>query len=106
MFTAADSAATDPYLEGIFRDWPALEQASRTEDGAEADRRAELSKWLGERELSMTRLTWADHDMPRLVLPPPATSRPATLPRRPRVSSASPGGLLPNDLVRDKASGA
>lgn len=69
VFTAADSAAGDPYLEEIFRSWPALEQAILVEDKAEAARRAELSKWLDERNLSMTQLSLAGEVVPRLLLP-------------------------------------
>lgn len=69
VFTAADSTASDPYLEEVFRSWPAVEQAVRSEDHAEAERRAELSKWLRERDLSFTQLSLAGELVPRLVLP-------------------------------------
>lgn len=69
LYTAASSSASDDYMEGIMQDWPLLSEAIRTEDSAEADRRAELSRWLDERGLSMTQLTWAGRDVPRLTLP-------------------------------------
>jgi len=70
LYTAADSSASDAYLEGITQDWPPLAEAIQAEDRAKAERwRAELSAWLDERALSMTQLTWTGHDVPRLTLP-------------------------------------
>lgn len=71
VFTAADSTGSDPYLEGIVQDWPAMVQSVRTEEGPETgrERRAELSKWLEERDLSMSRLSLDGETVPRLVLP-------------------------------------
>jgi hypothetical protein len=68
VYTAADSSASDAYLERILQGWPAIEQALRLEDGAEVDRRNELNTWLGERALSFRGLTWASHDVPQLRL--------------------------------------
>jgi hypothetical protein len=69
VFTAADSAASDPYLEEILRSWPALDQAMLTEDNSQTELRAELSKWLNERNLSFTQLSLVGEAVPRLVLP-------------------------------------
>jgi hypothetical protein len=69
VFTAADSTASDPYLEEIFRSWPALDQAMLTEDNSQTGLRAELSKWLDERNMSITQLSLAGEAVPRLVLP-------------------------------------
>lgn len=69
IYTAASSPASDAYIEGITQNWTPLAEAIHTEDSAEADRLAELSRWLDERGLSMTQLTWAGHDVPRLTLP-------------------------------------
>lgn len=80
VFTSADPTASDPYLEEIFRSWPALDQAIRSEDSAGTERRAELSKWLEERDLSFTQLSLAGELVPRLVLPAchfPARDSPA-----------------------------
>jgi hypothetical protein len=68
-YTAADSSASDAHLEDILKQWPEFLQALQTDENAGADRRAELTKWLDDRGLSMTQLTWAGHDMPRLTLP-------------------------------------
>jgi hypothetical protein len=70
LYTAANSSASDAYLEEITQDWPPLAEAIQTEDSAKAERwRAELSAWLDERGLSLTQLTWSGHDVPRLTLP-------------------------------------
>lgn len=69
VYTAASTSARDAYLEEIMQNWPPLAEAIRTEDNAEAARRDELSQWLDQRGLSMTQLTWAGHDVPRLTLP-------------------------------------
>ena len=69
VFTAADSAASDPYLEEIFRSWSALEQAMLAEDNSQTKLRAELSRWLDERNMSLTQLSLAGEAVPRLVLP-------------------------------------
>jgi hypothetical protein len=69
VYTAADSSASDAYLEGILQGWPAIVQALCLEDSAETDRRDELDKWLAERGLSFRDLTWASHDVPQLRLP-------------------------------------
>lgn len=69
VYTAASSSAKDAYMEETMQNWPPLAEAIRTEDSAEADLRAELSRWLDERGLSITQLTWAGRDTPRLTLP-------------------------------------
>ena len=69
VFTAADSTASDLYLEEIFRSWPALDQAMSTEDNSQTELRAELSRWLDERNMSFTQLSLAGEAVPRLVLP-------------------------------------
>jgi hypothetical protein len=69
VFTAADSIASDPYLEEIFRSWQALGQAMLTEDSSQTGLRAELSKWLDERNMSITQLSLGGEAVPRLVLP-------------------------------------
>jgi hypothetical protein len=69
VFTAADSATSDPYLEEIFLHWPALNQAILTEDSSQTKLRAELSNWLDERNMSFTQLSLAGEAVPRLVLP-------------------------------------
>lgn len=80
-YSAAVSFASDTYLEGIMRGWPAIEQVLRNEDGTDQEGfRAELGSWLDERGLSWTRLTWSGHDVPRLTLPArhfPLTGTPA-----------------------------
>jgi hypothetical protein len=69
VYTAASSSASDAYMEGVIQTWPPLAEAIRTEDNAEVDRRAELSRWLDDYGLSTTQLTWAERDVPRLTLP-------------------------------------
>jgi hypothetical protein len=70
LYTAADSSASDNYLEEITQDWPPLAETIQTEDSAKTERwRAELSAWLDKRGLSMNQLTWSGHDVPRLTLP-------------------------------------
>lgn len=70
VFTAADSMTSDAFLEEIFQDWTALDQALRADDGlgAQHELRAELSTWLDERDLSMTQLSLDGEAVPRLVL--------------------------------------
>jgi hypothetical protein len=69
VFTAADSTASDPYLEEILRSWPTFEQAIVTEDNSQTGLRAELSRWLDERNMSIEQLSLAGEAVPRLVLP-------------------------------------
>lgn len=69
VYTAASTSASDAYLEEIMQSWPPLAEAMRTEDSAEAARRDELFQWLDQRGLSITQLTWAGGDVPRLTLP-------------------------------------
>jgi hypothetical protein len=69
VFTAADPTTGDPYLEEIFRSWAALDQAMHTEDNSQTGLRAELSKWLNDRNMSFTQLSLAGETVPRLVLP-------------------------------------
>jgi hypothetical protein len=70
IYTAADTTASDPYLEPIVRNWQTLDAALRTEESGEESRRAELEEWLGDHGLSLTQLTtWTDHHVPQLRLP-------------------------------------
>jgi hypothetical protein len=68
-FTAADTTASDPYLEDVFRSWTALNEAITTERNSEVALRDELGQWLAERGLSWDHLSQVGESVLRLVLP-------------------------------------
>lgn len=68
-FTAASAAASDPYLEDVFRSWADLNEAMITERNSEGALRDELDRWLADRGLSWGQLTQAGDSALRLVLP-------------------------------------
>ncbi len=70
VYTAADAAAGDPYLEPIVGKWQTVETTLRTEESHEESRRTELEEWLRDRGLNLSQLTtWAARDVPQLRLP-------------------------------------
>jgi hypothetical protein len=68
-FTAANAAASDPYLEDVFRSWADLNEAMITERSSERALRDELGRWLADRGLSWDHLSQAGESVLRLVLP-------------------------------------
>lgn len=68
-FTAANAAASDPYLEDVFRSWAALNETLTTERNSEGALRKEVGQWLSDRGLSWNQLSQAGESVVRLVLP-------------------------------------